>query len=66
MRQVGNQASSVSNICSSPGVKRSEYEANHSFPPGADFKTDVNRTSSATYVRLRGIRGDFTGTVLAN
>lgn len=43
-------ADSVSNICSSPGVKRSEHEANNSFPPGVDFKTDQNRISSATHV----------------
>ena len=43
-------ADSVSNICSSPGVKRSEHEANYSFPLGADFKTDRNRNSSATLV----------------
>lgn len=43
-------AYSMSNICSSPRVKRSEHEANHSFPLGADFKTDRNRTFSAIHV----------------
>ena len=49
---VHSAAYSVSNTCSSTRVMRSEREANHSFPSGADFKNDGNLTSSATYVSV--------------